>query len=86
MVGDLDYWIDYFDKSANDMLPENFSLIKNHIRKMKAAKRSDQTLINHYQALTQFGKWCKIPFTKLTEDNILDYSDFLDRQTYSYLF
>jgi len=83
VTNELDYWIEYFEKSEKEILSENFNLIKIHIRKMKAANMRDQTLVNHYQSLTQFGKWCKIPFTELSENDMLDYSDWLDKQTYS---
>lgn len=84
MTRDINYWSEYFEKSEKEMLPENFSSIKTHIRKMKAAKMREQTIVNHYCVLTQFGKWCKIPFTELTENNMLDYSDWLDEQTFTY--
>lgn len=80
MTYQQDYWIEYFEKAKNEILPENFEHIKNHIRRMKAADMRERTLANHYEVLTNFGKWCKKPFTALTPDDMLDYSDWLDRQ------
>lgn len=76
------FWVEKFEKSESEMLPENFSAIKSHIRKMKASKMREQTIVNHYAALIQFGKWCKVPFTSLTEEDMLDYSDLLDKVKY----
>jgi integrase/recombinase XerD len=42
----------------------------------------NQTLSNHYQSLTQFGVWCKKPFTELSEDDLLDYDEFLSKYTF----
>lgn len=38
--------------------------------------------MNYYQCLTQFGKWCTKSFIDLTPDDLLDYSEWLDKQTY----
>jgi integrase/recombinase XerD len=59
------------------------SAILYHIRKMKASNIRDHILVNHLMHLTQFGKWCKIPFTNLTEKNMLEYSEWLGEQTFS---
>lgn len=80
----LEYWENYFDKHKAEILPENVRSITTHIRKMKAASRHEHTITNHYQALTQFGIWCgEKTFTKLTEEDLLDYADWLDRQNYA---
>ncbi|RPJ79504.1 MAG: hypothetical protein EHM20_01210 [Alphaproteobacteria bacterium] len=50
---------------------------------MRAANRREHTLANHYQSLTQFGKWCTVPFTELSETDMFDFFDWLDKQTYS---
>jgi integrase/recombinase XerD len=76
MTTGLDYWTDYFEKT--EMLPENHKMIKDHIRRIKAAGMSERTLLNHLQTLIQFGGWCKVLFTNLNENDILDYSDYLD--------
>lgn len=75
----LIYWVKYFENSKSDMLPENFNLIQGHMRKMRARGMKERTLVNHYQFLTQFGTWCKIPFTELNEDTMLEYSESLDK-------
>ena len=49
---------------------------------MKASKMREQTIVNHYGALIQFGKWCKIPFASLSENDMLDYSEWLDEVKY----
>ena len=82
MTTAIEYWSEYFEKSEKDMLPENFKAIKAHIRKMKSSGMREKTLVNHYQTLTQFAKLCKVPFVTLTEDDMLDFSDWLDKQTY----
>ena len=83
MTNELEYWAGYFESSEDKMLKVNFNSIKSHVRKMKAMNRRDKTLMNHYQTLTQFGKWCKVPFTELGENEMLDYFDWIDRQTFS---
>lgn len=83
MGNGLDYWEKYFENHKREMLPENAKLITTHIRKMKAASRHEHTITNHYQALTQFGIWCnKRIFTELIEEDLLDYSEYLDKQLY----
>jgi Site-specific recombinase XerD len=82
MGNELNYWQDYFENSKPDMLSENFKFIQGHMRRMKARGMRDRTLVNHYQFLTHFGSWCKIAFTELTEDELLDYSELLDKQKY----
>jgi len=83
MGSGLEYWEIYFEKHKAEISPANVKLIVAHIRKMKAASRHDHTITNHYQALTQFGVWCgDKQFSELIEDDLLDYSDWLDRQYY----
>jgi integrase/recombinase XerD len=79
MTNSLDYWTNFFEKSESKMLPENFKAIKGHIRKTNAAKMREMTIVNHLQTLTQFGTWCKVPFSDLNEDVMLDYCEWLDR-------
>lgn len=53
-------------------------MLQRHFRKIaNNAKLSDRTRENHYITLTRFGKWCKKPFGELTEDDILDYCEYL---------
>jgi integrase len=84
MTNELDYWTNIFEESKGKMLPENFISIKMHIRKLKASNMRERTIVNHLQALTQFAVWCKVPFTELSEDRILDYCDWLDKVTFAY--
>lgn len=83
MVTELDYWESRFKDSEKDMLPENYKAVVNHIRRQKAASRKEKTIVNHLQALTQFGVWCRVPFGSLIEDDLLSYSEFLDKQVYT---
>ena len=48
-----------------------------HGRKVKG-----QTIVNHYQTLLPFAKWCKEPFSKLTKWDIYDYCAFLEKKGY----
>lgn len=83
MGSGLEYWETYFEKHKAEISPDNVKLIVSHIRKMKAASRHEHTITNHYQALTQFGVWCgDKQFTQLIEDELLEYSEWLDRQIY----
>ena len=83
MGTNLDYWESYFNSFKKDMLPGNYKLIVDHIRRLKAASRREQTIVNHYLMLTQFAVWCKVSFTALTEDDLLDYSEYLNKQVYT---
>ena len=83
MGNDLEYWVNYFEKFKPEILPDNYNNIKEHIRKIKTAGMSEQTIVNHYQALSQFGKWCKKPFVKINESDILDFRDWLEIQTFT---
>jgi integrase len=78
MSSDLKYWTEYFEKSKNEMLNVNFEFIRSHVRKMRAANRRESTFVTHYQHLTKFGVWCKKPFTELTQNDMLDYFDFIN--------
>lgn len=82
MGNDLNYWIEYFEKSAPNMLPANFKSVREYIRRKKAKNVREQTLANQLLTLTQFGTWCRRLFLELDENDLLEYSEFLDRQTY----
>lgn len=82
MGNELEYWQNYFDSAQVKMLGENYAAIRKHVRQLKAAGMRERTLVNHYQFLTQFGVWCKVPFERLTEDDILDFCEYLDKQVY----
>lgn len=83
MGNEVDYWLEYLEKSKPEMLPENYDLIRRHIRKMRSAKMREATISNHLQVLTQFATWCKTPFNALSDDDILSFSEWLDRQTFT---
>lgn len=83
MGNKVDYWLEYFEKSKPEMLPENYDLIRGHIRKMRSANMREATISNHLQVLTQFATWCMTPFNALCDDDILDFSEWLDRQTFT---
>ncbi len=82
MGNELEYWADYFERAKTNMLIENYDAIRKHIRQLKAKGMRERTLVNHYQFLTHFGIWCKAPFKNLTEEEILDYCEVLDKQKY----
>jgi integrase/recombinase XerD len=58
-------------------LPENFQLLKKHLRDVKN-RLSTRTRINHMIMLIPFTDWCKNPFTELTESDLEDYFDKLE--------
>lgn len=81
MGNGLKYWSNYFEKAKSEMRLENYNFIKGHIRKIKSTLR-EQTVAHHLQVLSQFGAWCEKPFNELTENDILDFVDWLDNQTF----
>jgi integrase/recombinase XerD len=78
MTNNLDYWTNMLEKSESKMLPQNFKIIKMHLKKLRASKVQERTIVNHLQALMQFAIWCKVPFMQLNGEDILDYSEQLD--------
>jgi len=84
VTNELDYWTNIFEESEGKMLPENFKLIKAHTRKLKASNMRERTIVNHLQALTQFSTWCKVPFTELSDEDMLNYCEWLDRFTFTF--
>ena len=84
MTNDLDYWTKAFEESEGKILPENFKLIKTHIRKHRASNMRDRTIVNHLLALIQFGTWCKVPVMELNGEDILNYCESLDRLTFTF--
>jgi integrase/recombinase XerD len=65
------------DYKAPDILPENYKLLKKHIRHVKNEGRKPRTIINHISILLRFSRWCKKPYVELTDDDFDDYWDTL---------
>jgi len=80
----MGYWEKRLQESEPDMLPDNFEKIKQHIRRLKAAGRSEQTTINHITSLMQFGSWANKPFDSLSQDDLLCFWEHLDKHEYTF--
>ncbi len=82
-MDNLDYFREMLERNKDNILPENFRILKAHFRKITSDGIRDKTIINHYQTLISFGKWCKLPFVSLTEDDMYSYCEALERHTFS---
>jgi integrase/recombinase XerD len=75
---DFIYWNKKFKDVELFVLPDNYKLMKEHLRDVKE-RCTIRTVINQTQLLTQFIKWCQQkPFTELTKSDIGDFCDSLE--------
>lgn len=75
---DLAYWNVRLKDAEAEILPENFKILRRHIKKLQDEERKDRTVINHLTILIRFSKWLKIPYKDISEDDLNDYWDSLD--------
>lgn len=74
---DLKYRMKKLEAIKQTALPENFQLLKKHLKSIKE-QYSTRTRINHMMVLIPFTDWCKKPFADLTEEDNDDYFDKLE--------
>lgn len=77
-VLDLAYWNVRLKDAETEILPENFKILRRHIKKLRDEERKDRTVINHLTVLIRFSKWLKIPYKDISEDDLNDYWDSLE--------
>lgn len=82
MSNNIGFWTQKLEENEQKILPENFRLLKRHVRKMQAGNVRERTVVNHIQMLLPFALWCEIDYKSLDEDDIFDYCDFLMKKTY----
>ena len=79
----VNYWLRKFEEAEHEILPENYRYMKMYMHQKKhGCKVKERSLTHYYQTLIPFAKWCKKPFSTLTEWDIYDYCDFLERKGY----
>jgi integrase/recombinase XerD len=82
---DLELWLKKFEKAdpedpdntSPDILSENYKILKKHIRHVRNKGSEPRTIINHISLLLRFSRWCKKPYSELTEEDFDDYWDTL---------
>jgi len=63
--------------------PENLKKIMRYMKKAKHSGIKSATLALNYSTFKIFSEWCAIPFDDLTEDDILNFLDYLNDYTYT---
>ena len=74
---DLILWKKKLEESKKTILPENYLLLKDHLRDTNE-RWSTRTYINHMKILIPFTKAINKPFTELTKSDLGDYFDTLE--------
>lgn len=74
---DLKSWLKKFEKLEQTALPENYQLLKEHLREVRE-RWSKRTYINHMMILMPFTNHVTRPFIELTKSDLGDYFDTLE--------
>jgi len=83
MSNNIGFWTRKLEENERKILPENFRLLRRHVRKLLAGNVRERTVVNHIQLLLPFAMWCEIDYKSLDEDDIFDYCDHLMEKTYT---
>ncbi len=71
---------DFFDPYPE--LDENKKLFKNYIRKINAEGLKENTQLIYVKTFKVFSLWCVKPISKLNDEDIYDFLDYLENHTY----
>jgi hypothetical protein len=74
-IRNLAYWNNRLKIVENEMLPENFKILRKHIKRLQDEERKPTMIINNLAILIRFSKWLEKKFKNVIKDDFTDYLD-----------